>query len=119
MSAPSAATDAQGGAVTVDGSGSAWNNNGALWVGFSDNGTLSITGGGAVSDTDSYIGYGYVTTNKVTVDGTGSRWTNTGNLYVGRQAGNGSMAITGGTAVSRYLRLPRLRLRYDGYGDGR
>ncbi len=97
------------GAVTVDGPGSNWNNSGgsALYVGYSGNGMLSITNGGAVSNSGGYIGAYNGSSGMVTVDGTGSRWTSGGPLYVGGGdysyyygSGNGTLAITNGGAVS-------------------
>ena len=44
------------GTVTVDGFDSTWSNSSGLYVGYSGNGTLKITGGGAVSNTYCYIG---------------------------------------------------------------
>ncbi len=97
------------GAVTVDGPGSNWTNNGgsALCVGYSGNGMLSISNGGAVSNSGGYIGAYNGSSGTVTVDGTGSSWTNAGPLYVGGGdyscyygSGNGTLSITNGGAVS-------------------
>ncbi|MHC4716722.1 MAG: hypothetical protein ACYS5V_07120, partial [Planctomycetota bacterium] len=86
------------GEVTVDGAGSTWNSPG-LWVGRDGDGTLNITGGGAVSsDSHAFIGYGPVSTGAVTLDGAGSTWTNS-SLYIGCY-GSGTLSITGGGAVS-------------------
>ena len=71
-------TSGSTGTVTVDGTGSTWTNSGDLYVGYYGNGTLNITGGGAVSNTNGYIGYNSGSTGTVTVDGTGSKWTNSG-----------------------------------------
>ena len=85
--------------MTVDGTGSTWTNSGSLYVGNCGNGTLNITGGGAVSNTNGYIGYNSGSTGTVTVAGTGSTWTNSGDLDVGNY-GSGTLNITGGGAVS-------------------
>jgi T5SS/PEP-CTERM-associated repeat protein len=68
---------------------------------------LSISNGGAVSNSGGYIGEYSGSSGRVTVDGTGSTWTNSGPLYVGGGdysyyygSGNGSLAITDGGAVS-------------------
>jgi len=88
------------GVVTVDGSSSTWTNSKGLNVGMWGNGTLNITGGGAVSNEWSgSIGYGSGSTSEVTVDGSGSTWTNSSNLDVGHD-GNGTLNITGGGLVS-------------------
>ena len=56
--------------VTISGSGSTWNNSGELNVGCQGNGTLIITGGGAVSiDGPAYIGLYDGSTGVVTIDG--------------------------------------------------
>jgi len=54
-----------------------------LRVGYSGTGTLTISGGGSVSDTDGYIASQGSSHGTVTVTGTGSAWNNSGNLYVG------------------------------------
>ncbi len=112
------------GTATVEGTGSTWTNGGDLYVGcvfsadFSEydlvagSGTLSITKGGAVSDVNGYIGYGFGSTRgAVTVNGARSTWTNTGDLvvggcddflysYFGGNAGSGTLTITHGGSVS-------------------
>ena len=92
------------GVVTVDGASStassAWNNSGDLYVGNSGNGTLNVTGGGAVSNANGYIGYSSGSTGVVTVDGASSTaWANSGGLWVGG-SGRGTLNITGGGVVS-------------------
>ena len=91
------------GAVAVSGSGAAWTTSGdVIHVGYYGPGTLSITNGGAVSDTTAYIGDaegGASGAGYVTVDGTGSKWTNSSALEVGFEAG-GTLAVTNGAAVS-------------------
>jgi len=64
-----------------------------------DRGTLAIRSGGAVSDTEGYIGRNAGGSGAVAVDGAGSRWSNSGSLYVG-DSGNGTLAIGNGGAVS-------------------
>jgi len=96
------------GVVTVDGSGSTWTNYSdpavapdTLVVGCDGgNGTLNITGGGAVSNGDGYIGIWSGSTGVVTVDGTGSTWTNNDDLYVGAREGSGTLNISCGATVS-------------------
>ena len=70
------------GAVTVSGDGSTWANNEDLSIGrYNGSGTLTITNGGAVSNSTGYIGYH--NSGTTTVDGTDSTWTNSSGLYVG------------------------------------
>ncbi|OJW75877.1 autotransporter domain-containing protein [Thiobacillus sp. 65-1402] len=64
-----------------------------------DRGMLAIRSGGAVSDTEGYIGRNAGGSGTVTVDGAGSRWSNSGSLYVG-DSGSGMLAIGNGGAVS-------------------
>ena len=91
------------GMVTVDGWGgtfcSTWSNSSDLYGGYNGSGTLSITSGGSVSNTNGYIGYNSGSTGMVTVDGCGSTWTNSGDLYVGN-SGSGTLSITNGGSVS-------------------
>ena len=83
--------------VTVDGAGSKWTNTFSLYVGRSGgNGTMNITGGGAVSNTSAYVGDDSGSTGMVAISGDGSTWTNNGSLYVGSQ-GTGTVTQTGGT----------------------
>ena len=63
--------------------------------GLSGSGTLEVTDGAAVSNSDGYLGYNSVSTGTVTVDGTGSTWTNSGDLYVGHY-GIGTLDSTNG-----------------------
>jgi autotransporter family porin len=71
-----------------------------LSVGFSGNGTLDITNGGAVSNTFGFIGRNSGSSiSSVTVDGVGSSWTNSGNLSVGH-SGDGTLNISDGGTVS-------------------
>ncbi|MEX2307362.1 MAG: PEP-CTERM sorting domain-containing protein [Pirellulales bacterium] len=87
------------GAVTVDGAGSTWTNSSRLTVGWGGSGTLNITGGGVVSNTDGYVAEAAGSAGNVTVDGAGSMWTNTVQLQVG-VLGSGILTITGGGDVS-------------------
>ncbi len=86
------------GVVTVDGTGSTWNNSGVLWVGNNSGGggTLNITDGGDVSNAYGVIG----STSVVTVDGAGSTWTNNGRLYIAYYSGGSDVLnITNGGMV--------------------
>ncbi|MBN1851720.1 MAG: autotransporter-associated beta strand repeat-containing protein [Pirellulales bacterium] len=88
------------GAVTVDGTGSTWTNNGHLLIGLSGNGTLDVTGGGSVSSTSGCIGFEGGSTGEVRIDGTGSRWNNNADLLIIGLSGNGTLDVTGGGSVS-------------------
>lgn len=115
------------GAVTVTGTGSAWNSSGGISVGGSGtgllivengatvstgsastlsvgsgsggNGTLTIQTGGMVTDLNGTIGGITGSTGTVTVSGTNSTWTNTGALSVG-SFGMGMLTIDGGGRVT-------------------
>jgi T5SS/PEP-CTERM-associated repeat protein/autotransporter-associated beta strand protein len=96
------------GAVTVSGTGSAGNpstwNSGQLNVGAEGDGTLNITDGGLVTNSNGYIGEFTGSTGAVTVSGTDSdgipsTWTNTFELRVGYR-GNGTLDVTGGGLVT-------------------
>jgi len=84
------------GMVTVNGPGSSWTSSGELRAGM---GTLLITNGGFVRNTNGYLGHVAGTTSTATVDGPGSIWTNTGDLRVGNVA-TGLLAITSGGRVA-------------------
>jgi T5SS/PEP-CTERM-associated repeat protein/autotransporter-associated beta strand protein len=92
------------GAATVGGGagGSILTASGNLTVAGSNLGTLTILGGGSVSNANAYIATSCSCSHgSVTVDaGTGSAtWTNTGDLFVGYD-GVGILNITGGGSVS-------------------
>ena len=80
--------------MTVNGNGSMWSNSGEVRVAGEGTGALTITGGGAVSDTSGFVvtfGGGTHTASAI-VDGAGSTWTNSGNLQIG-----GDIAVGAGT----------------------
>ncbi len=85
------------GEATVAGAGSTWTNSSSLYVGFMDNGTLTITDGGTVISSGGTIGLH--STGEVTVEGIESTWANSGELFVGKE-GDGSLKITEGGVVS-------------------
>ncbi|MFN3932581.1 MAG: beta strand repeat-containing protein, partial [Brevundimonas sp.] len=64
-----------------------------------DDGALIMRNGGAVSNTQGFVGYSPGSTGEVTVMGAGSTWTNSTELYVGLNGG-GTLAIADGGAVS-------------------
>ena len=82
------------------GPGATWTNSGDLSVGRGGIGTLSVAGGGTVSNIIGYVAYAPDSEGYVTVTGTGSKWTSTGNLDVGRQ-GDGTLRITDGGDVTQ------------------
>ncbi|MCO6404083.1 autotransporter domain-containing protein [Aurantimonas endophytica] len=85
--------------ATVTGVGSAWRNSRFLSVGEASSGALIVTDGGAVSNTDGYVGRLTDSTGAVTVAGDGSSWTNSGLLYVGN-SGRGTLTVADGGVVS-------------------
>ena len=99
------------GTVTVNGAGSVLTGGYAHYIGYSGNGTLNITRGGAVTSnapsygmdwsygTPSYVGYNSGSTGVVTVNGTGSIWNNWESLYVGF-SGTGTLGIIGGGSIT-------------------
>ncbi len=88
-----------GSAATVTGAGSTWINNGELYVGGFGDGSLLISNGGLVSNTNGYISATSIGVNgTVTVTGNESTWVNTGFLSVG-PVGNGSLLISDGGTV--------------------
>jgi T5SS/PEP-CTERM-associated repeat protein len=93
------------GTVTVSGAGSNWMNNSQLRIGsgaliFSGSiGTLTIEGGGRVSNGLGQIGASYGSTGTAVVTGAGSNWTNSGDLEIGFE-GTGTLRIENGGSVS-------------------
>ena len=75
----------------MDGVGSKWTNSGDLGV----FGTLTISGGGEVSDQKGHVGNQTGSTTIATVSGSGSKWTNSSYLIAG-STGNGEIMINGG-----------------------
>ncbi len=88
------------GVATVSGPGSQWNNSSNLIVGYSGDGTLNVTAGGAVSNNSySAIGYHFGSISVATVSGSDSHWSNLGSLYVGR-SGDGRLNVEAGGEVN-------------------
>ena len=88
--------------VTVTGAGSQWNNSEDLTVGaggggVAATGTLNIEDGGAVSNTNGFIG-GVFNPGTVTVTGAGSQWNNSNDLFIGRSS-RGIVHQMGGTVT--------------------
>ena len=88
------------GTVTVTGPESRWDNTGnyVSYIGCYGEGTLTISGGAAVSTQSTDIGSEPDSTGLVVVAGAGSTWTNV-DLRVGDE-GHGTMRITDGGTVS-------------------
>ncbi len=87
------------GTVTVNGIGSTWTNSSNLFVGRNGSGTLTILGGGEVSNDFGFVGNNVASNGTVTVDGVGSTWTNSSWLNIGN-IGTGSLNIQNGGTVS-------------------
>ena len=87
------------GTVSVTGTGSTWTNSSALVVGRSGTGSLTVSDGGAVSNTVGQVGSISGSNGTVTVTGTGSSWTSSGYFAVG-QYGTGTLTISDGGSVS-------------------
>jgi T5SS/PEP-CTERM-associated repeat protein len=81
--------------AVVDGSGSVWNNNSNLWVGYEGppHSQLIITNGGQVIDNNGTIGGGLGAGGSVLVTGTGSVWSNRSSIFLGRFDSTGSNAL--------------------------
>lgn len=89
------------GSVTADGSGGSggFTTTGAVQVGSSNTGVLTIQNGGSVHNSYGYLGYNGGKTGTVTVTGTGSSWSNSARLNVGTH-GTGILTIENGGSVS-------------------
>lgn len=87
------------GAATVEGPGSTWTNDNALYVGREGAGTLDVLDGGALSSFGGSVAVGSDAVGTVTVQGTGSTWTNGGFLILGN-LGSGTMNVLEGAVVS-------------------
>ncbi|MEQ8266231.1 MAG: autotransporter domain-containing protein [Parvibaculum sp.] len=87
------------GDVAIDGTDSAWNHDGEIYVGINGAGSLDIANGGAANTGVAVIGNSATGTGAVTVDGADSTWVASGNMSVG-EAGGGTLDITNGGAVS-------------------
>ena len=96
------------GTVTVTGSGSTWTNSAELNIGYNGDGSLIVENGGVVSNTNAYLGGGYLNPmgpdeyvfhGQALVKGNASKWINNGNIYVGC-GGNGFLEVQTGGEVS-------------------
>jgi outer membrane autotransporter protein len=87
------------GTLTLDGSGTYWENGGDFFVGYSGSGSVSVTNGADIVGDYVSFGRNLGSSATVIVDGAGSTWTNTGDLYVGEQ-GTADLTISNGATVS-------------------
>jgi len=85
------------GTATITGSGSDWNINGVLSVGFNGTGTLTATDSARFETTWGLIGHNASSNGSVTISN-GALWTDSGYLYVGNE-GTGTLTISGGGKV--------------------
>jgi T5SS/PEP-CTERM-associated repeat protein len=87
------------GTATVDGIGSSWVNNSALYVGNSGVGSMNVANGGSVTSEYGYVGMSTGGSGVVTIEGASSSWSNSSALTVG-QYGAGTLNVTNGGSVS-------------------
>ncbi len=86
------------GHVTVTGSGTTWTHSAGLVIGTGGTGTMLVSDGGHVSNTDGTIGGDAGSNGTVTVTGANSLWTSTDYLLVGGN-GAGTLTVTDGGTV--------------------
>ena len=79
----------------VSGDGSTWVVPGGLYVGYSGNGTLDITGGGIVTSRGGSLAGNKDGVGVATISGAGSVWSNTGVFHIGR-SGDGTLNLADG-----------------------
>jgi T5SS/PEP-CTERM-associated repeat protein len=90
------------GEVTVAGAGSTWTNSDLLQIGVFGSATMTIAGGGMVSNTSSNLAFNEGSSATVTVSGAGSQWINSDDLDVGlRDVAN--LTIADGGHVTNVL----------------
>ncbi|WP_147306461.1 autotransporter outer membrane beta-barrel domain-containing protein [Methylovirgula sp. 4M-Z18] len=95
-----ASTTSATGTILVTGSGSSLTASGALVVGETGTGSLSILSGGYVTSGSGTVGDAASGVGTVLIDGTGSTWDDTGDPIVGN-AGTGTLTVqNGGTLIS-------------------
>jgi T5SS/PEP-CTERM-associated repeat protein len=82
------------GEATVTGSGSRWNQDGKMSVGFNSEGILTIADGGVVQSAAGNIGRTVTANGRATITGAGARWIMSGRLDVG-----GDVTGSGGSAL--------------------
>jgi T5SS/PEP-CTERM-associated repeat protein len=98
------------GTLSVSGTGTL-QGGGAIDIGENGSGTLNITKGGTVSDSDATVGTGSGSTGTALVDGPGSTWSHDGAITIGENAkatgtltiSNGGTMSTGGTGAGSII----------------
>ncbi len=92
--------DGAGTGTFTFGAGTAWTIGGGLVVGDNANGSMTISGGGDVSNAStSYVGGNGGSSGAVTVTGAGSTWVNTVDTFIG-SGSTGTLTISAGGLVS-------------------
>ncbi len=71
-----------------------WTMGGTLYVAYTSNGSMKITEGSDVSNSNGFLGYWTGATGTVTVTDDGSTWENRGDLSLGRASGGGVGTLT-------------------------
>jgi T5SS/PEP-CTERM-associated repeat protein len=100
-----AGSNGASGGVTIQGLGGNLAVTTDVSVGANGSATLSVTGGGTLTDSNGIIGELVGSVGTATIAGTGSTWVSTGNLAVG-QSGMGTLTIqTGGTVSAGSITL--------------
>ena len=102
------------GTATVDGAGSSWTMTDDLAVGYFGAGSLTISGGGLVSNVFAEIGSMENASGEVTVTGAGSRWVNADNVEVGVSGGGELTVEDGGAAVTAFSQFIGSEVGSDG-----
>ncbi|MFA6356302.1 MAG: autotransporter domain-containing protein [Candidatus Omnitrophota bacterium] len=92
--------DGAGTGTFTFGTGTAWTIGGGLVVGDNANGSMTISGGGDVTNAfTSYVGGNAGSSGAVTVTGAGSTWVNTQDTFIG-SGSTGTLTISNGGVVS-------------------
>lgn len=87
------------GSVLVDGVNARLLVDEQIYVGYLGDGTITVSDGGLVTNTETTIGYGVNTTGTALVSGVDSSWQSSADFIVGH-FGSGSLTIEGGGSVS-------------------
>ncbi len=87
------------GTATITGTGSHWNNSGALSIGRFGDGILNVEDGGLVTSAAGLLGVEVGATGAAIVSGSGSQWSSDHYLYVGF-AGDGALTVADGGEVT-------------------
>lgn len=93
------------GTISVDGTGSSWQDAGRVVIGAYGTGTLELTNGGTLSSMGGLVGKEDGSTGTVIIDGLGSSWTATGDGLMGRgviqigNLGDGNLTVRNGGSI--------------------